>query len=103
MEEVVAYRDELIQCAAVCLAAVQNLDRGSTDIKASIPSTSKDNGNLGAAINLLAEVMEERYRQEQKWGPQNRTPEKWMVILGEEFGEVCKDVLEENFVATKKV
>ena len=46
---------------------------------------------------VLAEINAERDRQEAKWGRQDHTPEVWLSILGEEFGEVCKAVCEASF------
>lgn len=39
-------------------------------------------------------VNKERDRQEELWGQQNHTPDKWVGILGEEFGEFCAAVNE---------
>ena len=41
-------------------------------------------------------VIQERLTQNQKWGEQNWDPHKWITILGEEFGEFCHDILEEE-------
>lgn len=46
-----------------------------------------------ASIN----VMEERTRQDDKWGEQNHEPTVWLGILGEEFGELCQAVNETWF------
>ena len=43
---------------------------------------------------VLRMVRDERYRQDEKWGEQNHTPDRWLAILGEEFGEACKGNLE---------
>ena len=43
---------------------------------------------------ILDDIQNERHRQDAKWGEQNHSPEKWMVILGEEYGEACRHVLE---------
>jgi len=43
---------------------------------------------------VLAEICSERFKQDEKWGVQNHSAEKWMVILMEEVGEACKDALE---------
>ena len=45
---------------------------------------------------VFAEVIGERQSQDNKWGIQNHKPERWMVILGEEFGEACEAILEMN-------
>lgn len=42
-------------------------------------------------------VQKERERQQQKWGEQNHTPEWWLAILGEEYGETCQAAVEWNF------
>jgi len=39
---------------------------------------------------VVVEVMEERSRQDAKWGEQNHDPARWLMILGEEFGEACE-------------
>lgn len=43
---------------------------------------------------VLGDVAKERKRQDAKWGQQNHDPHMWMVILGEEFGEACKEAYE---------
>jgi NTP pyrophosphatase (non-canonical NTP hydrolase) len=35
-------------------------------------------------------VLEERLRQNEKWGLQRHSLGVWLAILGEEFGEVCQ-------------
>lgn len=42
----------------------------------------------------LAEVARERGEQDAKWGEQNHGAAWWYVILGEEFGEVARAILE---------
>ncbi len=39
----------------------------------------------------IADVTRERLRQDRKFGPQRHHPAEWMVILGEEYGEACKE------------
>ncbi|MGI0011926.1 MAG: hypothetical protein ACREBU_00570 [Nitrososphaera sp.] len=73
------YRSELIQVAAVAVAAIQTYDLGRTGLN---------------EAGILAEVREERKRQESKWGPQTHAPIKWLAILMEEVGEAAKDALE---------
>lgn len=41
-------------------------------------------------LSVLGDVLNERERQDRKWGIQNHSPDAWISILGEEFGEVCK-------------
>jgi hypothetical protein len=82
-----SYRDELIQVAAVAVAAVHNLDTGST------LRYDKDLG-YDKDRSILDEVLQERLRQEAKWGAQSHAPERWLAILTEEVGEVARAILE---------
>jgi NTP pyrophosphatase (non-canonical NTP hydrolase) len=41
---------------------------------------------------IIEEIKQERQRQDGKWGVQNHAPVFWAVILGEEYGEVCKAI-----------
>jgi hypothetical protein len=43
---------------------------------------------------VLADVKRQRIKQLAKWGTQDHDPKMWVAILGEEFGEVCKEVAE---------
>ena len=88
-----SYRSELIQVAAVALAAAQVVDMGSTEI----------NSREGYAqlCTLLNEVSDERKRQEEKWGSQTHDPSWWLTILAEEFGEAARAVLEEAHAKQK--
>ncbi|MGI4875257.1 MAG: hypothetical protein ACRYFX_29220 [Janthinobacterium lividum] len=45
----------------------------------------------------LGDVFKERARQLRKFGPQNRTPQQWFLILSEEVGEVAKECVELEF------
>lgn len=47
--------------------------------------------------DVLLEVLEERHRQDQKWGEQNHAPGPWMLILAEEVGEVARAALANIF------
>jgi len=44
--------------------------------------------------SVLDDVVEERLRQEKKWGQQNHNPFEYLAILGEEVGEVNRAALE---------
>ena len=46
------------------------------------------------AFNNLIEI--EREAQDEKWGEQRHSDEKWLAILLEELGEAAKAVLEKN-------
>jgi len=52
---------------------------------------------LSDTENVLLDVVAERQRQDAKWGVQNHHLEWWYAILGEEFGEVGKAILETHF------
>lgn len=43
-------------------------------------------------MTILDEIMQECLRQDKKWGRQDHSPECWLAILGEEFGEVAREV-----------
>ena len=45
-------------------------------------------------FNNLIEI--EREAQDEKWGEQRHSDEKWLAILLEELGEAAKAVLEKN-------
>jgi NTP pyrophosphatase (non-canonical NTP hydrolase) len=39
--------------------------------------------------DIVVALLRERARQDAKWGEQNHGDDRWAVILGEEYGEVC--------------
>lgn len=45
----------------------------------------------------LAFVLNERERQNAKWGEQNHSDEIWLAILSEEIGEVSQAILHTKF------
>lgn len=56
----------------------------------------KINERLDAVTHqlVLGEVADERARQDAKWGQQDHEVGIWLGILGEEFGEVAKEIAE---------
>lgn len=46
---------------------------------------------------VFAEIIEERLRQNEKWGEQNHSPLEWIAILTEEVGEVAREAHEFHF------
>lgn len=44
----------------------------------------------------LQDVMEERARQDAKWGVQNHADIYWLGILMEEVGEAAKEIIEDD-------
>lgn len=77
---------ELVQVAAVAVAAIQRIESGSTKLE-------KETDPLPWEEVILDRVRDERDRQEEKWGPQYHSPTFFMAILGEEFGEACTEAL----------
>jgi len=53
----------------------------------------------GKIPNEILLVIQERTRQEGKWGEQNHNDYYWLGILGEESGEVSKALIENSIVA----
>lgn len=51
-------------------------------------------------------ALAERYRQDGKWGDihnfDRRSPEEWLTILAEEFGELAEGILERDAVNVRK-
>lgn len=47
---------------------------------------------LSFANEALALVLKERARQDDLWGEQNHSPERWLRILTEENGEAAKEM-----------
>lgn len=49
---------------------------------------------MTATPGILDEVLVERRRQDEKWGPQDHSDYKWLAILQEEIGEASEALLE---------
>ena len=77
------YREELIQVAAVAVAAIQTIDLGRAEL-----STTRD---------IFDQILLERIEQNKKFGAQEHDPFVWMTILGEEYGEACQAALKWEF------
>lgn len=74
---------ELVECAAVSVAAIEDV--------------------LGISRQeVLLKISNERDRQESKWGPQSHDPNTWLAILGEEVGESCQAALRWQYDAIKQ-
>lgn len=52
-------------------------------------------GNPEVQLRIMHDIAAERKRQDEKWGEQNHSDAVWSAILGEEYGEVCKALLDE--------
>jgi NTP pyrophosphatase (non-canonical NTP hydrolase) len=44
-------------------------------------------------MHVLTDVVDERARQDAKWGQQNHDPAVWLAILTEEVGELAEAIL----------
>lgn len=45
---------------------------------------------------IITLILQERQKQDDKWGEQNHDVYKWLAILGEEVGEANKAALEDT-------
>ena len=52
--------------------------------------------------SIIKEIINEREKQDTKWGEQNHQPIEWVSILTEEVGEVAKAALESHFKHKEK-
>ncbi len=85
------FRKELIQTAAVCAAIVEDIDFGIADYSRPDGSNpDSDSTSYQQGTSVMLEITRERFRQDEKWGPQTHFWSSWLSILGEEFGEACK-------------
>ncbi len=79
-------RDELIQVAAVALAAVQHFEAGSTGL----------HGIEEWTLHYGDRVFQERMFQEEKWGTRfsnDMDPYDWLTVLTAELGEAAEAAL----------
>lgn len=53
-------------------------------------------------MEILDKIYDERVRQTNKWGIQNHDDPFWSVILGEEYGEVCRAIFEDDEQSVKE-
>lgn len=59
-----------------------------------VETTTLERDTAELAGNVYVLVHRELGRQHAKWGDQHHDPTYWLGILGEEYGEVCKAVIE---------
>lgn len=53
--------------------------------------------NPHAEIKFLNLVYKERQAQDEKWGDQSlKSNATWGLILGEEYGEICREILDSD-------
>lgn len=87
------YRSELVQVAAVCLAAAQVAE---TDTSSLLKGDAEGLRGRWSLEHLLNEVRAERERQEVKWGVrhgEDATPLFWFDVLLEEVGEIAEEIV----------
>jgi NTP pyrophosphatase (non-canonical NTP hydrolase) len=49
-------------------------------------------------VDAFSKIVEERDRQDEKWGDQSHLPScVWQTILSEEIGEIAQECLSETF------
>lgn len=85
------YVNELIQTAAVAVAAAEDAIQGTTAWKGHPqPETM-------ITRRILDMVENERRRQDEQWGyARHHHPTVWMTVLGEEYGEACQAALDQH-------
>lgn len=54
----------------------------------------------GMQRKITENVLDERKRQDKKWGEQNHIAPVWGMIIGEEYGEMCQAINEFGFNPT---
>lgn len=47
--------------------------------------------------SAIKQILDERARQDEKWGEQNHHPIGWIAIAAEELGEAAKEALEQHY------
>jgi len=53
--------------------------------------------------DIITAVIDERVRQDSKWGEQNHNPSQWLSIMAEEFGEAAERVNEMQWGAPEMI
>jgi NTP pyrophosphatase (non-canonical NTP hydrolase) len=56
-----------------------------------------DSKKIDDGGKVLRDVLDERKRQDEKWGEQNHNPFIYLTILMEEVGETAKAILETRY------
>ena len=73
---------------------VFTMKAGATAMRIEFPITNKMFIHDSSPDYLELEIRKERRAQDDKWGQQNHDPFIYQNILGEEFGEVSKAILD---------
>lgn len=81
-------RSELIRLAAVCCAALEDLDFGQADCDRHTPSSF-----LIRQFDLIQyELLLERRRQDAELGAQHQGPVDWLMLIVEQAGHLASDI-----------
>ena len=57
---------------------------------------------IGKALeHINKDILEERIKQDMKFGGVDHPNDRWLAILGEEFGELCQAILESDLEHAK--
>lgn len=83
------FRQEIVQTAAVAVAILEDLMYGTAfglgpGARMDFQKTQTD--------QLIYSIVDERERQDKKWGPQHHNAHTWMAILAEEMGEAAREL-----------
>jgi len=89
--ELVDFRIELIQTAATIVSAIEDIDVGVAWAGDSEETTER----------ILGHIMDERHRQDEKWGPQTHRWSDWLALIGEELGESNTAYVDNILIPTK--
>ena len=90
---------EIIDVAAVAVAMFEDLQFGHTRWRDRPFDVEPDDGHNDERYNqfeyVAHAVQERRKEQDNKWGSQHHSIEKWLAILMEEVGEVARAALDD--------
>ncbi len=95
--ELVDFRTELIQLAAVTVSAIEDMDYGEANAYRSVSVSD----HIPQVHEVLAEIEKERLRQDEKWGHQHHRMADWLAIIGGEYGEACMAYVDDILIPTK--
>jgi len=56
-----------------------------------------DEDRVAVHSKALGSVLNERVKQNEKWGEQNHDPFTYLAVLGEEYGELCQAALQTKY------
>ena len=90
------YQTEMIQSAAVIIAALTSDIDGQTGVPDPLdPRVATP--RLMTTLKIQHAIHRERERQEETWGSQSHSRAFWLAILVEEIGEVAEELITNEF------